>query len=70
MVGGLAKSWNSKVNFIISVGEPIDVQKIEEPSPEDIDKIHKIFLSRLIKLFEEEKCKYMENSEGVHLEIV
>ncbi|XP_050440929.1 2-acylglycerol O-acyltransferase 2-A-like [Adelges cooleyi] len=49
------------------VGKPIDVPKIENPTREDIDKYHKIFVDELTKLFEEHKTKYSTNVEEQNL---
>lgn len=40
------------------VGKPFDVPKIENPTPEDIDKYHTMYGEALIELFEEHKTKY------------
>ncbi|XP_050520821.1 2-acylglycerol O-acyltransferase 2-A-like [Daktulosphaira vitifoliae] len=49
------------------VGKPIDVPKIPNPTAEDIDKYHKIFVDELTKLFEEHKTKYSKNLEELNL---
>lgn len=43
---------------IITVGEPIDVQQMKDPSQEIIDKYHKIYIQQLIALFETHKKRY------------
>jgi len=37
------------------VGKPIDLEKIENPTTEDIDKYHKLYVESLQQLFEEHK---------------
>lgn len=40
------------------VGAPIDVPKIEEPTNEDIDRWHDVYVQALVKLYDEYKDKY------------
>lgn len=40
------------------VGKPIDVEKIPEPTEEDIIKLHDTYIEKLTALFEEHKMKY------------
>lgn len=48
------------------VGKPIDVVKNENPSDEEVCKIHEIYMEELKKLFDEHKSKYgYENQELV-----
>ncbi|XP_022202789.1 2-acylglycerol O-acyltransferase 2-A [Nilaparvata lugens] len=51
------------------VGKPIDVVKSENPSSEEIDKLHTLFCKELTNLFETYKHKYVSNPEKVKLEI-
>ena len=52
------------------VGKPISVSKIDgEPSQEQIDKLHEIYISELTQLFEQHKEKYLTNKE-IKLEII
>ncbi|XP_054830916.1 2-acylglycerol O-acyltransferase 2 [Eublepharis macularius] len=48
------------------VGKPIPVEKKHNPSEEEVDEIHRIYLEELCKLFEEHKLKY-NVSENKHL---
>lgn len=59
-----------RINKIISVGEPIEVEKIEEPTQQEINYVHKKFIDSITHLFETQKHKYLTNSEEVTLEIV
>lgn len=49
------------------VGKPIDVKKVEQPTDEEIDKVHSKFVDALQNLFESEKHKYIENAGKTHL---
>ncbi|NP_001089961.1 2-acylglycerol O-acyltransferase 2-A [Xenopus laevis] len=40
------------------VGKPIRVEENPNPSSEEVDKLHKIYMEELSKLFEEHKTKY------------
>lgn len=52
------------------IGAPIHVEKIQNPSDEEIRNTHEIFCIRLKELFEQHKSKYVDNFENVHLELV
>lgn len=51
------------------VGSPVEVEKIENPTQEQIDELHKRFCIALEDMFESHKSKYIENSENVKLVI-
>lgn len=51
------------------VGSPIDVEKCENPSKEQIEKLHAIYKQELIKLFDDNKEKYSKN-KNIELEII
>lgn len=53
----------------IVIGAPI-LEKIPNPTQDDIDRVHKLFCEKLIELFETHKSKYVENSDKVHVEII
>ncbi|XP_033001631.1 2-acylglycerol O-acyltransferase 2 [Lacerta agilis] len=40
------------------VGKPIQVEKQPNPSQDDVDKLHEVYMEELCKLFEEHKLKY------------
>ncbi|XP_034972276.1 2-acylglycerol O-acyltransferase 2 [Zootoca vivipara] len=40
------------------VGKPIRVEKCPNPSQDDVDKLHEVYMEELCKLFEEHKLKY------------
>lgn len=48
---------------------PVEVDKIENPTKEDIDKWHARFCEELVKLFEGEKDKYLKHPEVTKLVI-
>lgn len=52
------------------VGRPIEVTKVDNPTNEQVEELHKKFTEEIDKLFEEHKHKYLENPEEKHLEIV
>jgi diacylglycerol O-acyltransferase 2 len=41
-----------------AIGTPIEVPKVENPSQEDIDKFHALFVERLVALFDKYKAAY------------
>ncbi len=51
------------------VGKPIDVEKVSNPTQEQIDVLHAVYKTELINLFEEYKHKYSTN-KNVELEII
>ncbi|XP_045468419.1 2-acylglycerol O-acyltransferase 1-like [Harmonia axyridis] len=53
----------------VVVGDPIDVQKTENPSQEQIDNLHQLFEQKMVELFESQKKYYLEDHETAHLEI-
>ena len=54
---------------LFSVGKAIDVEKVAEPSQEDIDALHDKYMKALVELFEENKLKYGLD-ESVHLHFI
>lgn len=42
----------------LSVGEPITIPKIDNPSQKDVDFYHSIYVDALIKLFDKYKSKF------------
>lgn len=53
--------------LLFSVGKPIDIPKIAQPSKDVVDKYHQIFVDELIKLFEEHKTKYSKHPDEMEL---
>ena len=49
------------------MGKPIDVEKVDAPSQEQVDELHAKFIESLNELFESEKDKYIENADKIHL---
>ena len=70
MYGTFCKSFLSNILpiLIISVGAPIKVDKVKNPSPEEIEKFHLQYIKALEGLFEKHKKNY-GISEDKHLEI-
>ncbi|XP_033362247.1 2-acylglycerol O-acyltransferase 1-like [Bombus vosnesenskii] len=54
----------------VVVGSPMELPKIEEPTREQVEEYHEKFVKHLEKFFENEKYKYIENADSVHLEFV
>jgi len=55
--------------FFISVGSPIEVPKIANPTTEQIDEYHEKFMKHLVDLFESHKYNYIKNAETTTLEL-
>lgn len=51
------------IRFLFTVGKPIPVDKIENPTEEDVEGLHRRFIEDIIKLFDEEKHKYLEEPD-------
>lgn len=51
------------------VGTPLEVQKIDDPSKEEIEQLHQRFCNALEELFEKHKSKFVENHQSVKLKI-
>ncbi|KAF4802231.1 diacylglycerol O-acyltransferase 2-like protein [Turdus rufiventris] len=50
------------------VGEPLAVPKVENPSRELVDRYHELYISALLKLFDENKTKYgLSESDELHI---
>lgn len=47
-----------RVPLNVVVGKPIPVKKIESPTDEQIDELHKRYIQALTELFEANKHKY------------
>ena len=58
------------MDVTIVVGKEIILPKIENPSPEDIDKYHAIYIKDLSALFERNKAKYAATRGDAKLEIL
>ncbi|XP_050574131.1 diacylglycerol O-acyltransferase 2-like [Bombus affinis] len=54
----------------VVVGSPMELPKIEEPTREQVEEYHEKFVKHLENFFENEKHKYIENADSVHLEFV
>ena len=46
------------------VGTPVDLPKIEHPTQEDIDKYHKLYMERLVELFDKFKDEYAKDRKS------
>jgi hypothetical protein len=54
-------------NFLVSVGTPIPIQKVPEPTEVQIKELHQKFTAELTSLFETKKHLYLPNSESINL---
>ncbi len=53
------------------VGQPIEVTRVDEPSSEQIDELHALYIDALARLFDDHKHKYVKyNSANTKLEII
>ena len=55
--------------FLISVGAPLKVNKVENPSKEEVDNLHSLYVTALRELFDKHKKNY-GIAEDEHLEII
>ncbi|XP_069690869.1 2-acylglycerol O-acyltransferase 1-like isoform X1 [Periplaneta americana] len=53
--------------MIVVVGKPLPMEKILNPTQEQIDDLHQKFITELTALFEEKKKLYLANHENIHL---
>ncbi|RWS00349.1 2-acylglycerol O-acyltransferase 2-like protein, partial [Dinothrombium tinctorium] len=51
--------YRKPINTII--GKPIDVERVENPKDEDVDKLHEVYVKELTDLFYAFREKYAEN---------
>lgn len=61
----------NEINYaflIVIVGEPIDVIPISQPTTEQIEELHQIYLQSVETLFERNKLKY--GLDHVRLKII
>lgn len=64
----LTGSDESSSMFILSVGKPIHVNQITDPSEMDIDQLHALYLQAIEQLYDTNKANY--GFENIKLEIV
>lgn len=53
--------FNSYGFSFSTVGKPIDVERVKNPTKEQIDDLHQKFKESLLELFNEEKHKYVQD---------
>ena len=62
-------SWSEQYFFFsISVGAPLKVNKVENPTNEEVDNLHSRYVTALRELFDKHKKNY-GIAEDEHLEI-
>jgi len=52
------------------VGAPIPVERVFNPTEEQIDDLHAVYIEKLVELFERNKTKYYPFNENIRLNIV
>lgn len=60
---------NDDMDFNVVIGKSIELPQIAEPSSEEIDKYHSIYINKYIELFNKFKGKYASEGEKATLEI-
>ena len=60
---------HSNLDMVTVVGKGIVFPKIEQPTSEDIDKWHTLYISKIEELFSKYKGQYAHNGEEAQLEI-
>lgn len=62
---------DSKLIFflLLLVGKPIVVERVPDPTQEQIDTLHATFIKHLTELFEKHKHKYLEKPDETTLVI-
>ena len=56
---GISSSYNdSWYTLLPAVGEPVSVPKIDEPTDEDVERFHTLYVESLVKVFNSNKLKY------------
>lgn len=58
------------MDFTVVVGKKIDLPQIDNPSREDVDKFHALFVERTKELFCKYKGRYAATGENAELEIL
>lgn len=57
------------VSLSVSVGEPITVPKIEDPTAEMVDLYHEMYIKSLLSLFEKYKARFgLKESDVLHIQ--
>lgn len=58
------------IDLTVVVGKSIELPKIDNPSKEDVDKYHSLFIKSIVDLFDKHKGKYAATGEKAILEVV
>ncbi|KAF5299234.1 hypothetical protein FQA39_LY02407 [Lamprigera yunnana] len=51
----------------IIVGKPVDIKKVSNPSPTEVEFVHKLFILGITELFEKHKFQYLRDPDNTHL---
>lgn len=54
----LARSLLAFFSSLLTVGEPLPLPRIENPSPEMVNKYHALYMDALHKLFDQHKVQH------------
>lgn len=57
------------IDFTVVVGRTIKFPRIEQPSAEDIDRHHKMWMDAFVELFNRHKGKYAATGDAAELEV-
>lgn len=61
---------NPDVDMVVVVGKPLELPHIENPTKEDVDKYHKLYMDKMTELFNKFKEKYAKEGEKAVLHLV
>ena len=61
---------DNNIDVTAVVGKQIPLPKIEEPTAEEIDKYHALYIAEVKALFERNKAKYAATKDKAVLEIL
>lgn len=61
---------NNDLDMVAIIGKPFALPKIENPTAEDVDKYHALYIEKLQALFNKYKGKYAVDKENAVLEIL
>ncbi|KAG8237052.1 hypothetical protein J437_LFUL017186 [Ladona fulva] len=59
--GIFKRSCGESLAWPLCLGEPIVLKENPNPSPEEVDEVHNLYVQSLVQLFETQKCKYLSD---------
>ena len=71
ILGQYEISWSEQYFFffLISVGAPLKFKRVENPTNDEVDNLHSLYVTALRELFDKHKKNY-GIAEDEHLEII